>query len=52
MSKNSYYQGSWKGGLPHGSGNAIYPDGSYYIGNFDCGEAEDKQGCLILSNGA
>lgn len=52
MSKDSYYQGSWMGGLPHGPGIAIYPDGSYYMGNFDCGQAQDKNGYLILSNGA
>lgn len=39
-------------GLPHGKGRAIYPDGSYYIGNFEEGEAEDQRGIVIFPNGA
>ena len=52
QSKNVHYQGNWMGGLPHGRGIAIYPDGSYYYGLFDEGEAVDPNGCLILPNGA
>ena len=40
------------GGLPHGKGNAIYPDGSLYYGKFDEGEAEDDHAFLILPNGS
>jgi hypothetical protein len=40
------------GGLPHGKGNAVYPDGSLYYGKFDEGEAEDSHAFLILPNGA
>ncbi len=40
------------GGLPHGPGTAVYPDGSYYVGNFDEGEAHDQNGYLILPNGS
>ena len=39
-------------GLPHGKGRAIYHDGSYYIGYFEEGEAEDQRGIVIFPNGA
>ena len=47
-----YYIGEWKDALPHGQGTAIYRDGSYYHGQFTQGEAHDKNGLLILPNGA
>ena len=50
--KETYYQGNWMGGLPHGKGNAIYPDGALYYGKFDEGEAEDDHAFLILANGS
>lgn len=40
------------GGLPHGKGNAIYPDGTFYYGKFDNGEAEDGHAFVIFPNGA
>ena len=52
FSKDTYYQGNWMGGLPHGKGNAIYPDGALYYGKFDEGEAEDDHAFLILANGS
>lgn len=51
-SKGVHYQGNWMGGLPHGPGTAIYPDGAYYVGNFDEGEAHDSNGYLIFPNGS
>lgn len=50
--RETHYQGNWFQGMPHGKGRAIYPDGSYYIGNFKDGEAEDEKGILFFPNGA
>jgi hypothetical protein len=49
---NVFYQGGWKDSLPNGQGWAIYPDGSYLQGNFTMGKVNDKNGLLILKNGA
>jgi hypothetical protein len=51
-SRDTHYQGNWMQGLPHGKGRAIYPNGTYYIGKFQDGEAEDDKGILIFPNGA
>lgn len=47
-----YYQGDWKKGLPNGVGIAIYKDGTYFEGKFVDGNIQDKDGFLILPNGA
>lgn len=54
-SKDTYFRARAKdfsNGLPQGRGSALYPDGTYYIGNFNEGEAEDERGILIFPNGA
>jgi hypothetical protein len=48
----AYYCGGWEGGFPEGNGYCIFADGSYYEGNFNHGDAEDKEAYLILPNGA
>lgn len=47
-----FYRGEWENSLPNGRGWAIYPDGSYLQGNFIRGKVNDKDGLLILKNGA
>jgi hypothetical protein len=48
----AYYRGQWVNGLPEGAGFCIFADGCYYEGNFTGGEADDRDGYLILPNGA
>jgi hypothetical protein len=48
----AYYCGGWLGMFPEGTGYCIFSDGSYYEGNFSSGDTDDKDGYLILPNGA
>lgn len=44
------YSGEWMGGIPHGKGELYYPNGGYYVGYFNKGNA-DGEGRFISPEG-
>jgi hypothetical protein len=46
-----HYIGKFSNGYPQGEGRADYPDGTYYIGNWDTGKRDGKGSIFIIDNG-
>ena len=47
-----HYMGEWKDGEPHGFGEMIFNNGTYYRGPFSKGNPDGDEGYFVFTDGS